>query len=103
MPVLFKEFLHNGSIVGVWQVTESVEELYGKIKLTQEEEQIFDRYKHENRKKLWLSYRALIHDIIDDNFKISYSDFGKPFLELFRKKQAHIHFTFRRLFGRHNQ
>jgi 4'-phosphopantetheinyl transferase len=92
MPVLFKDFLQNGSIIGVWQITESVDELSDKIKLTDEESVILETYKHENRKKQWLSYRVLIHELIEENYHISYSDFGKPFLKI-QKKNKHISIT----------
>ena len=92
MPVLFKDFLPNGSIIGVWQISESDSELYNKIKITPEEEKILQTYKHENRKKQWLSYRALIQELIEENFHISYSDCGKPFLKI-QKNNKHISIT----------
>jgi 4'-phosphopantetheinyl transferase len=92
MPVLFKEFLQNGSIIGIWQITESVDELYTKIKLTKEEDIILNTYKNENRKKQWLSYRVLIKVLVEENYQIAYADFGKPSLRL-QSKNKHISIT----------
>jgi 4'-phosphopantetheinyl transferase len=92
MPVLFNDFLQNGSIIGVWQITESVNELYTKIKLTKEEDIILNTYKNENRKKQWLSYRVLIKVLVEENYQIAYADFGKPFLRL-QSKNKHISIT----------
>jgi 4'-phosphopantetheinyl transferase len=92
MPVLFKDFLGNGSIIGVWQISESVEELYNKIEITLDEENTLQSYKHQSRKKQWLSYRALIQDMVEENYHISFSDFGKPFLNI-QKKNKHISIT----------
>jgi 4'-phosphopantetheinyl transferase len=92
MPVLFNEFLQNGSIIGVWHITESADDLYSKIKLTREEENMLKTYKSENRKKQWLSYRALIKVLVEENYHIAYADFGKPFLRL-QSKNKHISIT----------
>jgi 4'-phosphopantetheinyl transferase len=92
MPVLFKEFLQNESIIGVWKITESVDELYAKIKHTKKEDSVLNTYKNENRKKQWLSYRVLIKVLVEENYQIAYADFGKPFLRL-QSKNKHISIT----------
>ena len=92
MPVLYKDFLPNGSIIGVWQITEPVDELYNMVKLTLEEEATMLTYKNENRRKHWLSYRTLIQELINEHYHISYTDFGKPFLKL-QKSNHHISIT----------
>jgi phosphopantetheine--protein transferase-like protein len=92
MPVLLKEFLRNGSIIGVWHISESVGDLINKTKMNLNEEKILQTYQHENRKKQWLSYHALIQELIEENYHISYSDFGKPFLNI-EKKNKHISIT----------
>ncbi len=92
MPVLYKDFLQNGSIIGVWQITETVDELLNKVSLTSKEDETLKTYKNENRKKHWLSYRALIQELINEHHQIEYSDFGKPFLKL-QKSNHHISIT----------
>ena len=92
MPVLFKDVFQNGSIVGVWKITETVEELYQKVNLAIIDKESLVSYKHENRKKQWLSYRVLIQELVGEKYDISYSDFGKPYLNL-EKKNNHISIT----------
>jgi 4'-phosphopantetheinyl transferase len=92
MPLLFNEFLHDGSIIGVWKITESANELYLQVSLSGEEEKTLQTYKNENRKRQWLSYRALLKVLIEENYQIAYSDFGKPYLRL-QKKNKHISIT----------
>jgi 4'-phosphopantetheinyl transferase len=92
MPVIFKDFLQNGSIIGVWQITESIDELLKKIKLTLKEDKIFETYTNENRQKQWLSYRVLIQELVEENYHITYADFGKPFIKI-QKKNKHISIT----------
>lgn len=92
MPIIYKEYLINGSIIGVWQITETVDELLRKVTLNENEQKNFVLYKNENRKKHWLSYRVLIKELIEENYHISYTDFGKPYLNL-TKKNNHISIT----------
>jgi phosphopantetheinyl transferase len=92
MPLIYKDSLSNGSIIGVWQITESVEELLGKIDLSIKDTESLILYKHENRKKQWLSYRVLIKELISEAYHISYSDFGKPFLNI-QTKNNHLSIT----------
>ncbi|MEI6853431.1 MAG: 4'-phosphopantetheinyl transferase superfamily protein [Bacteroidota bacterium] len=92
MPVLFKDVFQNGSIIGVWHITESVEELIQNVHLSCSESESLNSYKHENRKKQWLSYRVLIQELVGEKYDISYSDFGKPYLNL-EKKNNHISIT----------
>jgi phosphopantetheinyl transferase len=92
MPVIFKDVFLNGSIIGVWQITESVEDLIQNVHLSSRESESLTSYKHENRKRQWLSYRVLIQELVGEKYDISYSDFGKPFLKV-EKKNNHISIT----------
>jgi 4'-phosphopantetheinyl transferase len=92
MPVLFQDIFQNGSIIGIWQITEAVEELLSIANLTFEENENLKTYKHENRKKHWLSYRVLLHELIGYDHHILYSDFGKPFLKQ-QQKLKHLSIT----------
>lgn len=81
MPVLFIKNPNQNTTLGVWQINETVEELEGKVILTEEEKNNLGSYKHENRQKHWLSYRALIDSINKEKFYVKYTGFGKPFLQ----------------------
>lgn len=92
MPLIHKDSLSDGSLVGVWHITETAEELLAKITLSSTEEQVLRSYKHPNRQKQWLSYRAMIAEMVMANYLISYSDFGKPFLNILTKNN-HLSIT----------
>ena len=89
MPVLFKKHLNNDTLIGVWHITETAEELLTLANLHEREQHTLETYKNENRKKQWLSYRALIRELVEENYHITYTDFGKPFLQI-SKKNKHV-------------
>ncbi|MEI6122078.1 MAG: 4'-phosphopantetheinyl transferase superfamily protein [Bacteroidota bacterium] len=92
MPVLFKKVLNDDTLLGVWHITESVDELVTLANPIEYDLIIHDTFKNENRKKQWLSYRILIHELIEESHQISYTDFGKPFLKL-DKNNNHLSVT----------
>jgi len=92
MPVLFIKNPDQNTALGVWQIKETVEDLERDVILTDQEKNNLESYKHENRKKHWLSYRALIDCINEEKFHVKYTGFGKPFLQNGIKKK-HISIT----------
>ena len=92
MPVLFTKKPDCNTIMGVWQITEAVDELEQKLVLTDAEKLVLDSYRHENRKKQWLSYRVLINELQDELLQVHYTDFGKPYLKN-EMKRKHISIT----------
>lgn len=68
----------------VWEITETLEELYGISKLTEREEAEYAAIKHEIKKKEYLAGRLAIKAIVEEG-KASFAgvikdDCGKPFL-----------------------
>jgi len=68
--------------LGIWHITENVDELISQLYLNKEEFEILNNFKTESRKKQWLSYRVLIRNLvkIDTIYKIHYTLNGKPYL-----------------------
>jgi len=77
---LKKAFPH--SAIGIWEITESLEEIYSKVKLSSQEEKIFSCLKSPVRKQQWLSYRLILPYLVKpkEMSSIEYDEFGKPFL-----------------------
>lgn len=82
MSLFLKKSIQDASI-GIWEIKESVEELYGRIKLSYEEEKVFSSLKTPTRKQHWLSYRMILPYLVSDHelSAISYDRYGKPFLD----------------------
>ena len=82
MPIEIKKHLDDNTILSLWRITETVEELISQLCLNHEELEFLNSFKNENRKKQWLSYRVLIRTLveIDTIYKIYYDQQGKPYL-----------------------
>ncbi len=92
MPVLFAKNPGDNTILGVWQISETLDELLSAIELSETEKHVLDSYKHDKRKKHWLSYRVLISKVVGASAQVHYTDFGKPYLQNDRKSK-HISIT----------
>jgi len=82
MGLFLKKSVPNANI-GVWEISESVDELYQRLTLTPAETEIFSALTSESRKLHWLSYRMILPHLIDwhNVSGISYDQYGKPFLD----------------------
>jgi 4'-phosphopantetheinyl transferase len=81
MSLYLKKFVQDAAI-GIWEISESVEELYRQINLSEDEEHIFSCLKTPTRKQHWLSYRLILPFLVHENelSAISYDEYGKPYL-----------------------
>jgi phosphopantetheinyl transferase len=82
MP-LSREFSLGEEInAGIWHITESLEELRLFVSLSEEENRLFQTYTHEQRRKQWLAYRAVIRHLVPEEFSshLTYDEHGKPAL-----------------------
>jgi 4'-phosphopantetheinyl transferase EntD len=82
MPLLIHTELEPGIQLGIWEISESIEELVSQLYLNQQEFETLEEFRTEHRKKQWLSYRVLIRNLvrIDTIYKIYYTSTGKPYL-----------------------
>ena len=84
MPV-FKKFHDNNCKIGIWKLTETVEELELQIldSLTDDENQKYSNFKSKQRKCEWLATRILLQKTQESNLFpiIKYSNSCKPFLD----------------------
>lgn len=82
MPLVYYNKITDGLELGIWNITESIDELFKYLYLNKEEFSTLERFKSEKRKKQWMSYRALIRSIVQSDFiyRIYYDENNKPYL-----------------------
>lgn len=66
--------------IGIWKLEESSEELSGSFSEEELSDSDFRKYSYEKRKTEWLAARILVRHLIGADFKILYSETGKPIL-----------------------
>ena len=69
------------AILGIWQITESIDELLLNVNLTDLDKAILKKKRTDSKKKEWLACRNILKAITDESPQISYDIDGKPFLK----------------------
>lgn len=76
-----KKIIIPDGIIGIWNLNDSVDELYKHCQLSDSEKLKFDSLIAERRKKEFLATRLLLHKLLGKNQQINYEEVGKPFLK----------------------
>jgi phosphopantetheinyl transferase len=81
MSLFLKRFTRDAAI-GVWEISESVEDLYAQVTLSDQEKEYFSCLKSPLRQQHWLSYRLILPYLIRQGelSTIEYDEYGKPHL-----------------------
>jgi len=79
MPLFFTRKSENANL-GIWKISESLKELESMISLSLPEQERYNKFQNERRKKEWLASRILLKTIFPNAPKIAYTNAGKPFL-----------------------
>jgi 4'-phosphopantetheinyl transferase len=66
--------------LGVWEITEDYDSLYGMVELATVEKAKLDSFKNISRKVEWLSVRALVKNMLGKDTRILYNAENKPFV-----------------------
>lgn len=66
--------------MGIWEITETLDQLYPIVTLTGQEEDTLKKFLNEKRKVEWLSVRALMKELLHKEAVIVYNSENKPFL-----------------------
>jgi len=66
--------------LGVWEITEDFDSLYGMVELVTVEKTKLDSFKNISRKVEWLSVRALVKNMLGKDTRILYNAENKPFV-----------------------
>ncbi len=67
--------------IGIWQITEPVENLFSSVNLSETEAQYYSSIKNEARKKEWLTVRLVLKTLLNKEAEIIYNENGKPYLK----------------------
>lgn len=81
MGLYLKKKLKGGAVIGVWQVTETEEELTRLSATPSDEMEEISFIKSESLRKQRLAVRALLNTLFDEKVYLSHHDNGKPYLE----------------------
>jgi 4'-phosphopantetheinyl transferase len=81
MPLVLKEYIDPHTLVGLWEIHESAEEMLKTIGLRMEERSLYEGFRTEERRQHWLSYRLLVRELtMPDTYEVHYDNSGKPYL-----------------------
>ncbi len=82
MGLFFTKHTPNARL-GIWEITESLDELMGQASLSEAEQAYFAQLKSPLRQKHWLSYRLILPYLVEAEAvsSITYDEYGKPHLE----------------------
>ena len=81
MGLYLKKELDNEAVIGVWQITETEEELKELSSTPSDEMEEISFIRSESLRKQRLAVRALLNTLFDDKVYLSHHDNGKPYLE----------------------
>jgi len=79
MPIIYKQEIGDHAILGVWKISESVDELLSMIQFSEGERETFEKFKLKSRQAHWLSYRLAIRELLGDDgpCEFYYDEHGK--------------------------
>ena len=81
MGLYLKKELDNKAVIGVWQITETEEELKELSSTPSDEMEEISFIRSESLRKQRLAVRALLNTLFDEKVYLSHHDNGKPYLE----------------------
>ena len=81
MGLYLKKELDNEAVIGVWQITETEEELKELSSTPSDEMEEISFIRSESLRKQRLAVRALLNTMFDEKVYLSHHDNGKPYLE----------------------
>ena len=81
MGLYLKKELENEAVIGVWQITETEEELKELSSTPSDEMEEISFIRSDSLRKQRLAVRALLNTLFDDKVYLSHHDNGKPYLE----------------------
>lgn len=80
MGLIFKKYVEDDCLLGIWEINEDYESLYSRVKLIEEEKNILGNFQNYQRKLEWLSVRVLINNLLKQECRIIYNESHKPSL-----------------------
>ena len=80
MPLIHRENINRGEI-GVWNISESIDDLYLLARLSEPDLYSYNEIKAPHRKKEWLTARILLNELTGEQTRIAYHNDGRPYAE----------------------
>ena len=80
MGLILKKELANDCILGVWEITEDINELISIHKFNKADQAFFNKLNKQSRKLEWITTRILLNKLLPENKKIIYNKNEKPYL-----------------------
>lgn len=80
-------FISEETKLLVWELTESVDDLYGQLNLNETDKNVFDKIVSVKRKLEFLGIRIALKTLLGKEIQIEYDSEGKPYLS---DKSYHI-------------
>ena len=81
MPLFKTINVSSTTQILIWKVTESFDELLGKVVLKEKTQLRLNKMKSEMHQRAFLSVRMLIQEIGISDFDLHYDELGKPYLD----------------------
>ena len=81
MPLYLKKELEDKTRIGVWQVTETEEELKALSSIPSDELEEISFIRSDSLRRQKLAVRALLDEMFEDKVYLSHHDNGKPYIE----------------------
>ena len=81
MALYLKKKLDNEAEIGVWQITETEQELIELSSTPSDEMEEISYIRSESQRKQRLAVRALLNEVFEEKVYLSHHDNGKPYLE----------------------
>lgn len=81
MSLYLKKEFEDGTRIGVWQISETEEELCARSSTPTDEMEEISFVKSESVRKQKLAVRALLNEMFEDKVYLSHHDNGKPYIE----------------------
>ncbi len=80
MPVIQTFYPSKNSIISIWEIEETLVQLENRIQLSAIDQQKYDRFLVEKRKKEWLITRILVNQLLGKPIQIQYDENRNPYL-----------------------
>ena len=79
MPIIYRKNISNHGVLGVWKITESVDDMLSMIQFTDSDHATFEKFKIKSRQAHWLAYRLAARQLLDpdEECNFHYDDNGK--------------------------
>ncbi|GLU56766.1 4'-phosphopantetheinyl transferase family protein [Dyadobacter frigoris] len=80
MGLVYKKVLSGKALLGLWEITESLEDLFATAQMSRSQQEKLLKKVNTKRKRESLAVQCLVNQMLDENSEISNNEDGKPFL-----------------------